>query len=127
MAVAVELASSRTSLLDVLGRVLDKGIVIDAWMRVALAGLEMIEMETRVVVASIDTYLAHADALALTGLVSAPVSIEPQFRRNRRRIGRRPPTRPLAACVRDLGMTHKNPEKHEAATGLAHLLGETPR
>jgi Gas vesicle protein len=84
MAVGVELASSRTRL-DVLDRVLDKGIVIDAWMRVAL------------VVASIDTYLARADALALTGLVSAPVSIEPQFRRTRGRIGRRPPTRPLSA------------------------------
>ena len=78
-------------------RVLDKGIVIDAWMRVALAGLDMIEMEARVVVASIDTYLVHADALALTGLISAPVSIEPQFGRTRGRIGRRPPTRPLAA------------------------------
>jgi gas vesicle structural protein len=96
MAVGVELASSRTRL-DVLDRVLDKGIMIDAWMRVALAGLDIIEMEARVVVASLDTYLARADALALTGLVSAPVSIEPQFRRTRGRIGRRPPTRPLAA------------------------------
>jgi len=60
-----------TSLLDVLDRVLDKGIVIDAWMRVSLVGIELIAMEARVVVASIDTYLRYADAL---GLMTAPRS-----------------------------------------------------
>ena len=52
-----------TSLLDILDRVLDKGIVIDAWMRVSLVGIELVTMETRVVVASIDTYVAKRSAL----------------------------------------------------------------
>jgi len=39
---AVERASSRTSLIDVLDRVLDKGIVIDAWVRVSLVGIDLI-------------------------------------------------------------------------------------
>jgi len=49
----------------VLERVLDKGIVIDAWMRVSVAGIDLITVEARVVVASIDTYLRYADALGL--------------------------------------------------------------
>ena len=46
------------SVLDVLDRVLDKGIVIDAWVRVSLAGIDLITVDARVVVASIETYLA---------------------------------------------------------------------
>ena len=54
---AVERAAGGTSLIDVLDRVLDKGIVIDAWVRVSLVGIDLITVEARVVVASIDTYL----------------------------------------------------------------------
>ena len=55
-----------------LDRVLDKGIVIDAWVRISLVGIDLITVEARVVVASIDTYLKYADAVGLTGLVSRP-------------------------------------------------------
>jgi len=50
----------------VLDRILDKGIVIDAWVRVSLVGIDLITVEARVVVASIDTYLRYADALGLS-------------------------------------------------------------
>jgi gas vesicle structural protein len=63
---------STASVIDVLDRVLDKGIVIDAWVRVSLAGIDLITVEARVVVASIDTYLKYADAVGLTGLVAKP-------------------------------------------------------
>jgi gas vesicle structural protein len=56
----------------VLDRVLDKGIVIDAWVRISLVGIDLITVEARVVVASIDTYLKYADAVGLVGLVSRP-------------------------------------------------------
>src|SRR5881275_2578207 len=69
---AVERAPGGTSLIDVLDRVLDKGIVIDAWVRISLVGIDLITVEARVVVASIDTYLKYADAVGLTGLVSRP-------------------------------------------------------
>lgn len=69
---AVERVSSGSSLIDVLDRVLDKGIVIDAWVRISLVGIDLITVEARVVVASIDTYLKYADAVGLTGLVSRP-------------------------------------------------------
>jgi hypothetical protein len=69
---AVERVSGGSSLIDVLDRVLDKGIVIDAWVRISLVGIDLITVEARVVVASIDTYLKYADAVALAGLVSRP-------------------------------------------------------
>ncbi len=65
----IERASSNGSLIDVLDRVLDKGRVIDAWVRVSVVGIELVTVEARVVVASISTFFAHADALAE---VSAP-------------------------------------------------------
>jgi hypothetical protein len=69
---AVERVSGGSSLIDVLDRVLDKGIVIDAWVRISLVGIDLITVEARIVVASIDTYLKYADAVGLTGLVSRP-------------------------------------------------------
>ena len=61
----VERTAGGSSLIDVLDRVLDKGIIIDAWVRVSLVGIDLITVEARVVVASIDTYLRYADALGL--------------------------------------------------------------
>jgi len=69
---AVERAPGGTSLIDVLDRVLDKGIVIDAWVRISLVGIDLITVEARVVVASIDTYLKYAEAIGLTSGVSRP-------------------------------------------------------
>ena len=62
----VERASGGNSLIDVLDRVLDKGIVIDAWVRVSLVGIDLITVEARVVVASIDTYLKYSEAVGQT-------------------------------------------------------------
>jgi hypothetical protein len=59
----VERASGGSSLIDVLDRVLDKGIVIDAWVRVSLVGIDLITVEARVVVASIETYLKYSEAV----------------------------------------------------------------
>ena len=68
----VERAAGGTSLIDVLDRVLDKGIVIDAWVRVSLVGIDLITVEARVVVASIDTYLKYSEAVSLVAPVSRP-------------------------------------------------------
>jgi len=70
---AVERRSSGTSLIDVLDRILDKGIVIDAWVRISLVGIDLITVEARVVVASIDTYLRYAEAVGLTAPGARPV------------------------------------------------------
>ena len=68
----VERAAGGTSLIDVLDRVLDKGIVIDAWVRVSLVGIDLITVEARVVVASIETYLKYSEAVGSMGPVSKP-------------------------------------------------------
>ena len=60
----VELA--RPSLIDVLDRVLDKGIIIDGWSSVAVAGIDLINIDAWVVVASIQTYLQYAESLGLS-------------------------------------------------------------
>ena len=76
---AIERVSGGSSLIDVLDRVLDKGIVVDAWVRISLVGIDLITVEARVVVASIDTYIKYADAVGLTTLVARPqlTSTEP--------------------------------------------------
>src|SRR5438477_9889104 len=68
----VERAPGGTSLIDVLDRVLDKGIVIDAWVRVSLVGIDLITVEARVIVASLDTYLRYAEAMGITAPVARP-------------------------------------------------------
>jgi gas vesicle structural protein len=68
----VERAAGGTSLIDVLDRVLDKGIVIDAWVRVSLVGIDLITVEARVVVASIDTYLKYSEAVSQVAPVAKP-------------------------------------------------------
>jgi len=68
----VERASGGTSLIDVLDRVLDKGIVIDAWVRVSLVGIDLLTVEARIVVASIDTYIKYSEAIGQVPTVSRP-------------------------------------------------------
>ena len=69
---AVERSPGGSSLIDVLDRVLDKGIVIDAWVRVSLVGIDLITVEARVVVASIDTYLKYSEAVGQATSASRP-------------------------------------------------------
>jgi hypothetical protein len=68
----VERTTGGTSLIDVLDRVLDKGIVIDAWVRVSLVGIDLITVEARVVVASIDTYIKYSEAVGTVMPASRP-------------------------------------------------------
>lgn len=69
---AVEKTNSSSSLAEVIDRILDKGIVIDAWVRVSLVGIELLAIEARVVIASVETYLRYAEAVGLTATAAAP-------------------------------------------------------
>jgi hypothetical protein len=87
----VERSSGTTSLIDVLDRVLDKGIVIDAWVRVSLVGIDLITVEARIVVASIDTYLKYSEAVGQVAPVARPaaelpsgIEVEPAVKPRRR-------------------------------------------
>lgn len=57
---------------EILDRILDKGIVIDAWVRISLLDLEIATVEARVVVASFETYLDRAPTLSGVELAAPP-------------------------------------------------------
>jgi len=63
---AVEKSMASSSLVEVVDRILDKGIVIDAWARVSLVGIEILAIEARATVAGVDTFLKYAEAVGLT-------------------------------------------------------------
>jgi len=63
---AVEKTIGSNSLVEVVDRILDKGIVVDAWVRVSLVGIELLAVEARVVAASVETYQKYAEAIGLT-------------------------------------------------------------
>ena len=67
----VQKSTDSSSLAEVIDRILDKGIVIDAWVRVSLVGIEILAVEARVVVASVDTYLKYAEAVGLPATATA--------------------------------------------------------
>jgi hypothetical protein len=60
---SVNRAPRPSGLADVLDLVLDKGIVIDAYLRVAVIGIELLTLDARIVIASVDTYLRFAEAV----------------------------------------------------------------
>jgi hypothetical protein len=63
---AVEKSMASSSLVEVVDRILDKGIVIDAWVRISLVGIELLAIEARVVTAGVDTFLKYSEAVGLT-------------------------------------------------------------
>jgi 4-hydroxy-3-methylbut-2-enyl diphosphate reductase IspH len=70
----VQKSTDSSSLAEVVDRILDKGIVIDAWVKVSLVGIELLSIEARVVIASVETYLKYAEAIGLTATAAAPAS-----------------------------------------------------
>ena len=66
MAMTINKSLASSSLAEVIDRILDKGVVVDAFIRIALVGIELIAIEIRVVVASVETYLRYAEAVGLT-------------------------------------------------------------
>src|SRR5256885_2306668 len=61
-------------LVDILDKILDKGLVVvgDAWTRISPVGIDLITVEARVVIASIDTYLKCAEAVGITPTGARP-------------------------------------------------------
>ena len=73
--------SAGSNLVEVLDHVLDKGIVIDAWVAVSVIGIELVTIEARVVVASIDTYVKYAEILGAVGPIAGGLR-EPSKRKS---------------------------------------------
>ncbi|MCU0714605.1 gas vesicle structural protein GvpA [Pirellulaceae bacterium SH501] len=69
---AVQKTTDSSGLAEVVDRILDKGVVIDVWAKVALVGIELLSVEARIVIASVETYLKYAEAIGLTATAAAP-------------------------------------------------------
>jgi hypothetical protein len=67
------------TLADIIDRVLDKGIVIDAWAAVSLLGIEILSIQAQVIVASVETYLKYAEAVSSVGLPAAETTPKKQI------------------------------------------------
>jgi hypothetical protein len=69
---SISRAPRPSSLADVLDLILDKGLVVDAYVRVSVLGIEAITIDARIVVASVDTYLRFAEAVNRLDLTETP-------------------------------------------------------
>src|SRR5437764_9944926 len=70
--------SSSSGLYDVLELILDKGLVIDVFVRVSLIGIEILTIDARIVIASVDTYLRFAEAVNRLDLMQTEMSGLPE-------------------------------------------------
>ncbi|MCL6578972.1 MAG: gas vesicle structural protein GvpA [Candidatus Bathyarchaeota archaeon] len=68
----VEKSVPSATLVEIVDRVLDKGLVVDAWVKVSLVGIEILTVELRAVVASVETWIKYAEAVGLT--MAAPAA-----------------------------------------------------
>ncbi len=65
-----------SSLAEVLDRILDKGVVIDIWARISVVGIELITIEARIVIASVDTFLHYAKEISKIERATAEGDLE---------------------------------------------------
>jgi gas vesicle structural protein len=71
-----------SSLADVIDTILDKGLVIDIYVRVSLVGIELLTIDARIVIASVDTYLRFAQAVNRLDLTETQTSGIPELMEN---------------------------------------------
>lgn len=62
---AIQKSVDSSSLAEVVDRILDKGVVIDLWAKVSLVGIELLTVEARIVIASVETWLVYAEKVGL--------------------------------------------------------------
>ena len=68
-------SNGSTGLAEIVDRILERGLVIDAWVNLSLIGLDIVTIEARVVVASVQTYLTFAEAIGLTAAAALPATV----------------------------------------------------
>src|SRR5436305_7422650 len=72
-------APSPSGLVDVVDLILDKGLVIDAYVRVSVVGIELVTIDARIVIASVDTYLRFAEAVNRLDLTETELAGLPEL------------------------------------------------
>ena len=116
--------ASGNLLYNVLELILDRGLVIDVFVRVSLVGIEVLTIDARVVVASVDTYLRFAEACNRLDL-NAP-GTRSACPNSSARSSRRPPRARSRACSTGVGNTIADTIERpgRTATGSARSSGE---
>ena len=92
---------SPSGLVDVIDLILDKGLVIDIYVRVSLVGIELITIDARIVIASVDTYLRFAEAVNRLDLRQDDTEGLPELMQDMQRGGARHKTRGALEGVKD--------------------------
>src|SRR5689334_3100010 len=90
-----------SGLVDVIDTILDKGLVIDAYVRVSLVGIEVLTIDARVVVASVDTYLCFAEAVNRLDLTETEEGGVPELIKDVREGGAKDKTRGVLDAAGD--------------------------
>src|SRR5437588_12417043 len=91
-----------SGLVDVLDVILDQGIVIDIYLRVSLVGIELLTVDARIVIASVDTYLRFAEAVGRLNLQESDNSQSPpQLLENMPSAGAKVTTRGAREAVKE--------------------------
>lgn len=107
-----------SSLADVIDSILDKGLVIDAYVRVSLVGIELLTIDARIVVASVDTYLRFAEATNRLDLYTKGGKDLPEMMQSMTEGGARGKTRGILETAKDVltgdGGREEEPEYEEA-------------
>jgi gas vesicle structural protein len=92
---------SPSSLADVIDTILDKGLVIDIYVRVSLVGIELLTIDARIVVASVDTYLRFAEAVNRLDLTETQIHGIPELMEDVSQAGSRGKTSGAIEAVKE--------------------------
>jgi hypothetical protein len=104
-----------SGLADVIDIILDKGLVIDAYVRVSLVGIELLTVDARIVIASVDTYLRFAEAVGRLNLAESGDSVGlPELLEGMTEGGARSKTKGAVEGVKEkLGLGESGDEERE--------------
>jgi hypothetical protein len=104
-----------SGLADVIDIILDKGLVIDAYVRVSLVGIELLTIDARIVIASVDTYLRFAEAVGRLNIAESDDSVGlPELLEGMTEGGARSKTKGAVEGVKEkLGLGESGDEERE--------------
>jgi hypothetical protein len=120
---------SPSGLADVIDIILDKGLVIDAYVRVSLIGIEILTIDARIVIASVDTYLRFAEAVNRLDLTEADQSQGlPELMESMTSGGAKSKTKgALEGAKEKLGIGDDDEEKEEEKSGSRRRSSSSQR
>jgi gas vesicle structural protein len=108
--------SSSSGLYDVLELILDKGLVIDVFVRVSLIGIEILTIDARIVIASVDTYLRFAEAVNRLDLMATETQGLPELMEDITGDGAKGKTKGVLEGAREALFSDEDQEKESSSS-----------